>query len=89
VLACGFGDHVMGSCPTRRTRDVAPIPLAVTPVPLALAALPARGNSRPIGKKVPLPTQQQAFDQAQGGARSGARHRRDHDYHLTTEKAEA
>ena len=73
-----------------RLGDAAKAPLAlVKPAPLALSSPLVKGNSGPVGRGVPLRTQQQAFDQAQGGARSGARCRRGQAYHLTTEEVEA
>jgi len=78
-LICGSWELLMGDCPLKETKNDAP----VRP---ALPAPPVMRNPWPFGRGAPLLSKQQAYGQAQKGARVGTDGRRIQAYHLTVEE---
>ena len=70
----------MGDCLFKRTENVT---LPTLPAP------PVRRNPRSTGRGATLPSQQDAYNQAQRGARVGAGCGRSQAYNLSAEEAEA
>jgi len=82
MLVSGFRKHLIGDCLFKETRNAAP----VRPV---LPAPPVMRNPGPVDRGAPLPFQQQAYGQAEKGARVGADGRRSQVYYLTSKEANA